>query len=234
MNIGNKIKELRKSKNISQEKLGYKLGVSQAMIAQYENGKRNPKRETLIKIAEALDATILDFLDNELYDVVVSTDAEHEEELIEQKINEIINSSTYSNKEKERELQKLISQLEIMQYFHERNTENAKKLHTIYIDTEGMENHPYNILLEKIKNDEKLTEEEGTYLINYTKKALISSVASLKKFGERLEKHYEALNEDGQKKADEQLNQALENIEMLTQIPKYQINLAELLQDPIH
>ena len=34
--------------------LGERLGVSQAMVAQYENGKRIPKRDTLHKIADAL------------------------------------------------------------------------------------------------------------------------------------------------------------------------------------
>ena len=58
MSIGKKIKELRKSKNISQEKLADELGVSQAMIAQYESGKRNPKIETLNRIAKALTVDI--------------------------------------------------------------------------------------------------------------------------------------------------------------------------------
>ena len=109
---------------------------------------------------------------------------------------------------------------------------NGRKTHTIYVDTKGMENHPFNILQEKVKNEEHLTDEESIQLNNYLKEAVVSISSSVKKFGERLEKHYEALNEDGQKKADEQLNQALENIEMLTQIPKYQINLAELFAGP--
>lgn len=58
MSIGKKIKELRKSKNISQEKLADELGVSQAMVAQYESGKRNPKIETLNRIAKALTVDI--------------------------------------------------------------------------------------------------------------------------------------------------------------------------------
>lgn len=43
---------------MSQSELGKLLGVSQAMIAQYEKGKRIPKIETLARIAEALNVYI--------------------------------------------------------------------------------------------------------------------------------------------------------------------------------
>lgn len=55
MNFGDKLKEERKKKGMSQKELGQKLGVSQAMIAQYEKGDRAPKIETINKIAQALD-----------------------------------------------------------------------------------------------------------------------------------------------------------------------------------
>ena len=55
MTVGEKVKLIRQQKKISQQKLGNMLGVSQAMIAQYENGKRNPKLETIRKIANALE-----------------------------------------------------------------------------------------------------------------------------------------------------------------------------------
>ncbi len=64
MTVGEKIKSIRKLKKISQQELGNMLGVSQAMIAQYENGKRIPKIETLIKIAEALECEVSDIDEN--------------------------------------------------------------------------------------------------------------------------------------------------------------------------
>ena len=57
MTMGDKIKNIRKEKHISQKALGERLGVSAAMIGQYETGLRNPKFETLQKIASALDVT---------------------------------------------------------------------------------------------------------------------------------------------------------------------------------
>ena len=68
MNIGEKIRKARKEKKLTQEKLGEKLGVSGAMIAQYETGKRNPKMETLNKIAKALDVPITE-LDANIIDL---------------------------------------------------------------------------------------------------------------------------------------------------------------------
>ena len=40
-NIGDKIRRCRKQKGMTQAELGAKLGVSQALIGQYETGKRS-------------------------------------------------------------------------------------------------------------------------------------------------------------------------------------------------
>ncbi len=55
MDIGQKIKKIRKEKNITQRELGERMGVSQQQIAQYENGKLKPKLETICRIADALE-----------------------------------------------------------------------------------------------------------------------------------------------------------------------------------
>lgn len=55
MSIGEDIKRMRIEKNMTQQELGQKLGVSQQMIGQWETGKANPKKETIEKIAKALD-----------------------------------------------------------------------------------------------------------------------------------------------------------------------------------
>lgn len=64
MDIGSQIRNHRKKAGLSQKELGKKLGVSQQHIAQYENGKRIPKLETLIKISEALDCEVSDIDEN--------------------------------------------------------------------------------------------------------------------------------------------------------------------------
>lgn len=55
--IGERIKAARKAKGLTQKALGEKLGISFQGIAQWENNLRNPKYETLEKIAEALNTT---------------------------------------------------------------------------------------------------------------------------------------------------------------------------------
>lgn len=54
MTTGERIKAARLRANMTQEKLAAKLNTSYVVISQYENGKRNPKLETIIKIADAL------------------------------------------------------------------------------------------------------------------------------------------------------------------------------------
>ena len=55
MTIGERIQKARKAAKLSQKELGEKLGVSASMIGQYENNLRNPKTETLFRLAEALN-----------------------------------------------------------------------------------------------------------------------------------------------------------------------------------
>lgn len=62
--IGEKIKAVRLQKGVSQAALARCLGVSTAMICQYEVGKRKPKVETLSKIAGALGVDLKVFYDD--------------------------------------------------------------------------------------------------------------------------------------------------------------------------
>ena len=63
MEIGKKIKTMRKQKGLTQKELAQKLGVSQQMINQYENNSSNLTFETLQKIATALDVSINELID---------------------------------------------------------------------------------------------------------------------------------------------------------------------------
>lgn len=55
MTTGEKIRELRKAKGLTQEELAQKIGIKRGTLAQYETGKRSPKRETLERFAKALN-----------------------------------------------------------------------------------------------------------------------------------------------------------------------------------
>lgn len=54
MTVGQRIRQARKEAKLTQTELGAKIGVSGSMIGQYENGLRNPKCDTLSRIATAL------------------------------------------------------------------------------------------------------------------------------------------------------------------------------------
>ncbi len=54
MTMGEKIRQARKDVGMTQKELADALGVSESFISQYETGKREPKRQTLIKLASAL------------------------------------------------------------------------------------------------------------------------------------------------------------------------------------
>ena len=58
MPTGTKIKEIRKQKGLTQKQLGDLCGIADSNIRKYENGKQNPKIETLQKIADALETPI--------------------------------------------------------------------------------------------------------------------------------------------------------------------------------
>lgn len=55
MTIGENIRKFRKERKLTQKQLGDRCGIDEANIRKYENGKQNPKLETIQKIAEALN-----------------------------------------------------------------------------------------------------------------------------------------------------------------------------------
>ncbi|MGM9551425.1 MAG: LexA family protein [Clostridia bacterium] len=65
--FGEKLKELRKSHNMSQQKLADLLGLGQSTIAMWEKGKNNPEHTSLVKIAEIFSVSI-DYLTGNKFD----------------------------------------------------------------------------------------------------------------------------------------------------------------------
>lgn len=75
MTIGERIKQVRTKKGLTQKQLGSISGTSEITIRQYELGKRQPRLEQLRRIADALGIS-LDLLlskdEANLYDIGVS------------------------------------------------------------------------------------------------------------------------------------------------------------------
>ena len=58
--VGNRIREERKKKRLSQRELGEKIGVKHNTISMYENAANSPEQDSLFKIAQALEIKVDD------------------------------------------------------------------------------------------------------------------------------------------------------------------------------
>lgn len=65
MTIGERIKAARKAAGMTQRELAERMGLSPQTVAQWENDLRNPKFQTLKRIAGALNISAYDLLDQE-------------------------------------------------------------------------------------------------------------------------------------------------------------------------
>lgn len=61
--LGNKIREIRLSKNLAQNEIAYRCNFDKSSYNAIEAGKRNTTILTLKKIARALEVPIQDFLE---------------------------------------------------------------------------------------------------------------------------------------------------------------------------
>ena len=96
--LGKRIRELRKRRNINQERLAELIGVEPATISNIENGKNYPSMINLENIMNALGVTFLD--------VFVFEHADTPQNLIE-RINQLLNS----NPDKVQDFYKIITAL---------------------------------------------------------------------------------------------------------------------------
>mgnify|MGYP006300652625 CR=1 FL=1 len=65
--IGQRIKELREMKNISQKDLAYTSDIDRSYIASVESGKRNIAIVNIEKISVALNVTLTEFFNSEIF-----------------------------------------------------------------------------------------------------------------------------------------------------------------------
>lgn len=92
--IGEAIQAARKEAGLTQVQLGKRLGVSGAMIGQWENDLRKPKSETLGRIADALGEPFMKLYSQhlngwsektvELLELMRAEDAAHLDQLMEE------------------------------------------------------------------------------------------------------------------------------------------------------
>lgn len=115
MNTGESIRHFRKEKGLTQKELGELLGVSPQMIAQYERGVRNPKKETLQKIAAALNVSPYDFFNDNLFNAFTDHMLSNKKTVstIEQEFDLIQSDQSLDDAEKSKKLGHLQELLEL-------------------------------------------------------------------------------------------------------------------------
>ena len=74
--LGEKIKELRERENYSQKELGLKLGISPSTIGMYEQNRRSPGKDMLLKIAKVFNVSVDYLLSSDTY-ITTSTKENH-------------------------------------------------------------------------------------------------------------------------------------------------------------
>ncbi len=67
--VGSRIKQLRNEMGISQEALAHRADIDRTYMTSVENGKRNIAIVNLEKIINALNVSIPDFFNDELFEV---------------------------------------------------------------------------------------------------------------------------------------------------------------------
>lgn len=67
--IGNQLRALRKSKNITTQELANKVSISQSYISRFENGRAIPDIDMLERILTALGTNLSSFFSSEVEDM---------------------------------------------------------------------------------------------------------------------------------------------------------------------
>ena len=69
MNFGQNLKNLRKSKNISQEKLAERVMVSRQSVSKWETGEAYPEMNNILELCKIFHCSINDLVNNNILDI---------------------------------------------------------------------------------------------------------------------------------------------------------------------
>jgi len=121
MTTGQLIKAARKSTGLTQKELGERLGVAYQTLAQWENNLRNPKYETLQRIADALGIERYNLIPEEKAAIEYVKDRSAELEAWKVRKDEIGKSLAKLNEEGQQEAVERVKELtEIEKYKRKR------------------------------------------------------------------------------------------------------------------
>lgn len=99
MSIGQKIKELRDLKGLSQDELSDKIGVSKSMISLYENDTNKPSNKKLLKFADFFGVSIDYFKEEVNSTKLTETGVIEENKRLMEELNEVRKELAAAQKE---------------------------------------------------------------------------------------------------------------------------------------
>ena len=198
MTIAEKLYKLRSDNGLSQQAFADKVGVSQSAINYWENGDRQPRISQIKKIAKTFDIALYMLLDDS-YEL----------------------PDTTSEAWKKRARFSGDTEMEHPPHFTVPMSNDVKKesikfhSNTGSVNEECLDDLKFNGMIQKKKRGGQLTAEEQIFYDTYLKRGLRQALETAIKF-------YFMLNDDGKKKADAQITQFIEQLELLTKVPAYQ------------
>lgn len=254
MTIGERIKKIRTNLHISQAELARRMGVKQQAVSQFEKSD-NLKYETIKKISDALDVSLSSFLDDEIFNAIDSDDASAETKILNKRINEILENEDLPDKERQKQLEHVITQGEILQAYHLNNVNvalNYAKNHNYSLDNADSTDSEIIEILEKKSKNEYITPEEHALFSNYfgitdfktNGKDVDDNICEMKENNQRksnfglqlfseplsIEEKKAKLNNLFKKLNTTGQDKAIEQVELLTKIPEYQQDEQNLLK----
>ena len=81
--LGNRIRQLRKKKNLTQKQLADKLNISEQALALYEQNRRRPNTDILKDLSNVLEVSVDYLLDNDIASNTIQDISSNDEELNE-------------------------------------------------------------------------------------------------------------------------------------------------------
>ncbi len=230
MGIGTNLKIILKDRNITIKELSEKSGVSLNTLYSITKRDNNMSRYDIVKkIASALDITVKDLTGYEI-DETENINYEHSYSYASssEEFDKLQDAKQIELERKRAKPFKLNETEEPLKPFtrplqssydkpNENHQDNSLNLHANMrgIDWEQLDDFRFDELMLKLDRGEELTPAEINFKSAYLERCL-------KKIGHIFAKFYSMLNVEGQKKADEQIDHAIEQVELLTKIPEYQ------------
>lgn len=136
-NLGQIIREKRKSAGLSQEKLADILNVTKSTISKYELGQREPSFDQLQKIATAVNVDIYELLTGEAKDIyfqaevdMVKMNVEHGYSFSDEE-SKLVTSFNLLNQDGQKTAIERVKELTEIQRYQARKEEISEALHDI-------------------------------------------------------------------------------------------------------